>query len=102
MTSPLSKKTKDKLHACVNQSWAETDYFPHKAYYDACIVWFDSLKPEQQAIGLAVIQAFSIGHRTSAKRLAADLPSAPVCPAALMSPFPSSRTRSGYCPRSNR
>ena len=80
MTELLSNDTKDKLHACLNQSWAEADYLAEKKYYDACVAWWDKLTPEQQAIGLAVMQSFDVDQPENAENLAATLPPAPVCP----------------------
>jgi len=77
---PLSSNVKDKLHACLNQSWAEADYLAEKDYYDACIAWWDTLTPEQQAIGLAAMQAFDVDRPENAENLAATLPPAPICP----------------------
>jgi len=42
------------------------------------------LTPEQQAIGLTVMQAFSVEHPENAEKLAAVLPPAPVCPSSIV------------------
>ena len=84
MTELLSDDTKDKLHACLNQSWAELDYLAEKNYYDACIAWWGKLTPEMQAIGLAVMQAFNVLHPENAETLAMALPAAPICPSGLL------------------
>ena len=76
----LSDDVQDKLHACLNQSWSESDYLGQKDYDDACIVWWDTLIPELQAIGLAVMQAYRVEHPENAENLTATLPPAPVCP----------------------
>ncbi len=80
----LSDDIQDKLHACLNQTWAELDYLSEKTYYDACIAWWEDLTPEQQAIGLAVLEAYSAEHPGPSEKLAAALPAAPKCPASLL------------------
>ena len=70
----------DKPQACLNQTWAESDYLSQKIYYDTCIGWWEGMSPEQQAIGMAVLDAYSIDHPKASERIAADLPSAPKCP----------------------
>lgn len=80
----FSEDVRDKVHACLNQTWAEGDYLAEKDYYDACITWWDALTPEQQAIGLTVMQAFSVEHPENAEKLAAVLPPAPVCPSSIV------------------
>ena len=79
----LSDEMQDKPHACLNQSWAESDYLAEKPYYDACLAWWDTLTAVQQALGFAVMQLFSVEHPQNAENAAAALPAAPVCPAGL-------------------
>lgn len=81
----LSDDVHDKLHACLHQTWAESDYISEKPYYDACIAWWDGMSPEQQAIGVAVLDAYSAEHPEKAEKIAALLPAAPKCPASLLS-----------------
>ena len=40
----LSRDAADKLQACPNQTWAESDYLAAKDYYDACIAGFQRLE----------------------------------------------------------
>jgi hypothetical protein len=76
----LSDDTQDKLQACLNQTWAESDYLAAKDYYDACIVWWDSLTPDQQETAEAVLEMYSFEHPQASEKLAATLPAAPKCP----------------------
>ncbi len=73
----LSNHTKDKLHACLHQTWTESEYNANRNYYDACISWWDSMDPDQQAIGEAVLNVYSFEHPEAAERFAAKLPPAP-------------------------
>lgn len=77
-------EARDKLHACLNQTWAESDYLAQKTYYDACIAWWDGMTPEQQAAGLAVLDAYKFDAPEASERIAAALPAAPVCPSELL------------------
>ncbi|HVR66325.1 MAG TPA: hypothetical protein VMT98_06780 [Verrucomicrobiae bacterium] len=76
----FSDDAQDKLQACLNQTWAESDYLSEKIYYDACTAWWDDMLPEHQAIGVAVLDAYDIDHPEAAARIAANLPAAPKCP----------------------
>jgi hypothetical protein len=76
----LSDDTQDKLQACLHQTWAESDYLAAKDYYDACLVWWDSLPPEQQDIAMAVLDVYSFERPQASEKLAATLPAAPRCP----------------------
>ena len=80
----LSHTATDKMHACLNQSWAEADYMAEKDYYEACISWWEKLTPELQAIGLSVMQALNLLYPENAEKLTATLPPAPVCPSGLL------------------
>ena len=81
----LSEDIQDKLHACLNQTWAESDYPSEKEYYDACLVWWDSLTTQQEDTAMAVLEAYSLDHPQASEKLAAKLPAAPRCPLSLVS-----------------
>jgi hypothetical protein len=76
----LSDDTQDKLQACLNQTWAESDYNAAMDYYDACVAWWGELTPDQQETGLAVPDTHSFEYPDAAERIAATLPAAPRCP----------------------
>ena len=61
MTDIRSNDTKNKLYACLNQSWAESEYLFAKDYYNACIVWFDGLTLDEQAIAPTPANAVPAG-----------------------------------------
>ena len=79
-TVDLSHDTQDKLQACLNQTWAESDYQSEKDYYDACVVWWDSMTSDQQDTGMAVLEVYSYDHPQASEKMAATLPAAPRCP----------------------
>jgi hypothetical protein len=76
----LSDDTQDKLQACLNQTWLESDYLSAKEYYDACIAWWNSLSPVHLKTAMMALEVYSFLHPEASEKLAATLPAAPRCP----------------------
>ncbi len=76
----LSNDTEDKLQACLHQTWTDGEYIANKRYYDACMAWWDSMDPDQQAIGEAALNVYSFENPAAAIKFASKLPPAPKSP----------------------
>ncbi len=74
----LSHDPADKLLACLNYSATPID--KHRAYFDACMRWYNQLSPDHRETALTVIDAYSGPHRNAAAGIAAAMPAAPKCP----------------------
>jgi hypothetical protein len=76
----LSHDAQDKLQACLNQTWAESDYEAAKGLLRCVRCLVDELTPDQLKRAFAVLETYSFEHPEASEKVAATLPAAPRCP----------------------
>ena len=80
VTLQLSDSPTDKLQAALNHDWNDRDREFPVEYLRACARWFAGLSGHGCRIAGSAIWVFASGDETSAVKIAADLPAAPIFP----------------------
>ena len=80
MADDRSNDTAHKLHAALYHQWPSNDGVFLTGYRDALKRWFTALSPSNKKVTKIARAAFDRGDDAGAKKAAAGLPPAPVCP----------------------
>lgn len=85
MAYELSNDTAHKLHAALYHEWPSSDGFFLTEYREALQRWFRTLSVSDRMMANMARVAFDRGDDAEARKAAAALPPAPVCPLPLLS-----------------
>lgn len=80
MSDELSNDPAHKLQAVLNHALTDSNKDSPPGYVAACWRWFSALSGDNQVIAAVARAEFDKGNETEAEKIAASLPSAPVCP----------------------
>jgi len=70
----------DKLKACLNYDFVDTDKDLPVEYLAACRRWVDALSEKDRVVATVARATLDTGNETEAEKIAAVLPTAPAFP----------------------
>ena len=76
----FSNSPTDKLQAVLNHDWGDRHRDFPAEYLRACARWFAGLSIGDRRIAGSEMWVYASGDETSAAKIAADLPAAPIFP----------------------